>query len=549
MGYEDVIKQLDNQSFLDKLYGFAYKRCSDSHAAEDLCSEIIMKTLTSARRNPQIVHIQAYIWAVAHKVYADFCEKRRIDKGRVSEDDYSESAMNVQTNAIDEFLDSEDDDRRLQAILRNIAFLSKIHREVMVLYYIDEVKTADIAKQLDISEAAVKQRLFSARNQVKEEAKTMQSSITLKPVHIAFSGTGSPVGNDPRCKAERVLSKNLVYLCRKQALTAKEISEKLNVPLPYVEDEIDIQLKGENGSYGLLRKVGKDKYIANFLLLDISELEAGTNAYLKHLDDFCSSLKTYIEASREKILAFPFLSKQDDIRFILWSLISKAVWKLNGAVCDLLKTKYFADIELVKRDFTVYGAAIKEGEKHDLGFYGCDGFRDVIREYSVYGYSSVFVSNVYGKRLDAHFHCEHHVLTDPLLLITLRSIGGLPIASLSEDEKETAAKAIECGYLRKDGGMLTPKIVVFAEKNENDFYNLLSGFSGEINRIAEAVAAELSGCIKQYVPKHLMGEYTMFSMASSDRILFETIEACIAADLLTVPESRLCGEGVMMIVK
>lgn len=549
MGYEDIIKQLDSQEFLEKLYGYAYKRCSDSHTAEDLCSEIIVKVLTSARRNPQIAHIHAYIWAVAHKAYADFYQKQRADRERVSDDEFSENSMNIQANPIDEFLDSEEDNRRLQAILRNIAFLSKIYRDVMVLYYIDELKTADIAKRLGISETAVKQRLFSARNQVKEEAEVMQSNITLKPIDIAFIGTGNPVGNDPRDKAQRVLSKNLLYLCRNQALTAKELSEKLNVPLPYVEDEIDIQLKGENGSYGLLRQVGKDRYIANFLLLDIPELEAGTNAYTKHLEEFCSSLKSYIVANREKILAFPFLSKQDDIRFILWSLISNTVWKLDSAVCDLLKEKYFTGVELVKRDFSIFGTAIKEGEKLDSGFYGCDGFRDDIREYSVYGYSSVSVSNVYGKRLDKHFSCGHHVLTDPLLLITLRSIGGLSIDSLSDDEKESAAKAIECGYLHKEGNTLTPKIVVFAEENENDFYNLLSGFNSAVNQLAETIAAELSGLIKQYVPKHLMGEYTMFSMASSIRILHETIEACIAADLLTVPGSRLCGEGVTMIVK
>lgn len=549
MGYEEVIQQFDSGDFLDKLYGFAYKRCSNSHTAEDLCSEIIVKVLSSARRNPQIEHIHAYIWAVAHKVYADFCEKRRIDSERLTTDEFSENVVNAQTNPIDEFLECEEDKRRLQSVLRNIAFLSKIYRDVMVMYYIDGLKTAEIAKKLSISETAVKQRLFSARNQIKEEAETMQAGATLKPINIAFIGTGNPVGNDPRGKAERVLSKNLVYLCRNQALTAKEISEKLNVPLPYVEDEIEIQLRGENGNYGLLRQVGKDKYIANILILDIPELEAGTKAYTKHLKEFCDGLNEMLDADSEKIMKFPFLSKQSDLRFVLWTLISKAVWKLDSAVCDLLKQKYFADIELIKRDFSTLGFAIKDGEKLDVRFYGCDGFKDVIQEYDVYGYSSIFVSNVYGERLDKHFSCGHHVLTDSLLLITVRAIGGLSVDTLTENEKETAAKAIECGYLRKDENMLYPKIVVFSEEKEWDFYGLLSGFDKTINVLAEKIAAELSGLIKRYVPKHLMNEYTMFSMGASIRILNDVIEACIAEELLTVPDSRLCGEGVMMIVK
>ena len=377
----------------------------------------------------------------------------------------------------------------------------------------------------------------------------MQANTTLKPIDIAFIGTGNPVGNDPRGKAERVLSKNLVYLCRNQALSAKEIAKNLDVPLPYIEDEIEIQLKGENGNYGLLRKVGKDKYIANILILDIPELEAGTNAYTKHLKEFCGGLKAVLDTDAEKIMSFPYLSPQNDIRFVLWTLISKAVWKLDGEVCDILKQKYFKDIELVKRDFSTFGCAIKGGETLDIGFYGCDGFRDVIREYDVYGYSSIFVSNVYGERLDKHFSCGHHVLTDSLLLITVRAIGGLPVDTLTEDEKETAAKAIECGYLRKDGDVLYPKIVVFSGKKEWDFYGLLSGFDKTVDALAEKIAIELSGLIRRYVPKHLMNEYTMFSMGASIRILHDVIEACIAEDLLTTPPSRLCGEGVMMMVE
>lgn len=549
MGYEDVIKQFDSTEFLDKLYGFAYKRCNDSHTAEDLCSEIIVKVLCSARKNPDIEYINAYIWSVAHKTYADFCEKRRIDSERLIADEFSEDVMNVQTNPIDEYLKNEEENCQLQDVLRKITFLSKIYRDVMVLYYIDGLKTAEIAKRLGISETAVKQRLFSARNQIKEEAEIMQANTTLKPIDIAFIGTGNPVGNDPRGKAERVLSKNLVYLCRNQALSAKEIAKNLDVPLPYIEDEIEIQLKGENGNYGLLRKVGKDKYIANILILDIPELEAGTNAYTKHLKEFCGGLKAVLDTDAEKIMSFPYLSPQNDIRFVLWTLISKAVWKLDGAVCDILKQKYFKDIELVKRDFSTFGCAIKGGETLDIGFYGCDGFRDVIREYDVYGYSSIFVSNVYGERLDKHFSCGHHVLTDSLLLITVRAIGGLLVDTLTEDEKETAAKAIECGYLRKDGDVLYPKIVVFSGKKEWDFYGLLSGFDKTVDALAEKIAIELSGLIRRYVPKHLMNEYTMFSMGASIRILHDVIEACIAEDLLTTPPSRLCGEGVMMMVE
>ena len=155
----------------------------------------------------------------------------------------------------------------------------------MVLYYLDEMKVKDISEKLNISETTVKQRLFFARNTVRKEVEIMnERNLSLKPVSLAFIGTGNPSGNDPRTKAERILSQNLVYACKDKAKSAKELSDELCVPMPYIEDELEIQLKGENGSYGLLRKMG-DKYISNVIIVENSEFNEAGKIYTKHLDE------------------------------------------------------------------------------------------------------------------------------------------------------------------------------------------------------------------------------------------------------------------------
>lgn len=106
-----------------------------------------------------------------------------------------------------------------------------------MLYYLDEMKVKDIAKKLGIGETTVKQRLFFARNTVRKEVEIMnERNLSLKPVSLAFIGTGNPSGNDPRTKAERILSQNLVYACKDKAKSAKELSDELCVPMPYIED-------------------------------------------------------------------------------------------------------------------------------------------------------------------------------------------------------------------------------------------------------------------------------------------------------------------------
>ena len=75
MKADETNKMLSDKSFLDKLYGFAYKRCSTSHDAEDLCSDIILAILRSVQRGKSIDNFYAFARTVAHHVYADFCEK------------------------------------------------------------------------------------------------------------------------------------------------------------------------------------------------------------------------------------------------------------------------------------------------------------------------------------------------------------------------------------------------------------------------------------------------------------------------------------------
>ncbi|MHB1151799.1 MAG: RNA polymerase sigma factor [Eubacteriales bacterium] len=469
MRAEETIKHLDDKEFLDKLYGYAYKRCGTSHEAEDLCSDIVLSILKGIRKNPDIRNFYAFAWTVAHRVYADFAQKRKMHTGIIEYDECC-NAINMQTNDIDEYLETEEDTCALKHIIREISFLSKIYRDVMVMYYLDGMKTADIAVKLGISENNVKQRLFSARNTVKKEAEKMDNDYTLKPVEIAFVGSGNPVGNDPRVNAERVLSQNVVYLCKNTARSAKEISEMLNIPMVFIEDELEIQCRGANGSYGLLRRLDNGKYISNIIILDIPEYEAANHAYTDILEEFCARLKIYIDTNKARILSFPFLNKQNDVRFITWSLISPIIWSLDSAVRDILHKKYFSDVKVLKREFSTVGFAVKSDEKLNMGFYGCDG----ISANNICGYSEVRFTNIYGNRIEKHCGCGHNISTDKTLMMTIRVVDGLDVESLSDEDKEIAAKAIECGYIKRADNILRRKFSCSARRVKRISIHFLS---------------------------------------------------------------------------
>jgi len=538
----EVLALLEKKDFLDSLCGFAYKRTNNSHEAQDLCSDIILAAISSARKNSDIKNPYAFIWTVARRVYADYSEKRRLSANSAVSG-YFDEALNVRFDPIDEYIENENDKSQLKRIMREIMFLSKIYRDVCVMHYLDEMKISDIAKRLGISENAVKQRLHSARENIKKGVEKMENAnLTLKPVDIAYIGTGNPVGNDPCELAHRSFSKNLVYLCKDTERSIKEISEMLGVPMPFVEEEVNIQLHGKNGYYGLLRKTDSGKYISNFIIVDYGDCMKVNEMYKKNTDIIAQKFDAYLKKNEQKILDMPFLNKQTDVRFIAWSLISRVNWWFAGNVEESIAKKYFSDVTPTKRDFFAFGIAHYDDKPFEIGFYGCDGNT----AYDIDEYAKVFISNIYGRRIQKHFSCGQDVSQDKQLRLTIRAIKGISLSSLSEDEKETAAKAIESGYIKKENDALYPKILV--SESEKIYSDIIDGFIGETNELVEPVADEMHGFIKKYVPGHLMGEYKLFVKQTSCGLLDGMIEKCIELGTLVPPEKTPSAEGVIMTV-
>ena len=547
MKTNEILKLIGDKEFLDKIYQFSYRRCNTSYEAEDLCSDIILAVISAVHNQEGIENFYAFVWTIARRVYADYSEKRNQASKTVSIEN-GDLLLAAKENEIDSFIEEAAEQEQIKKIFAEISFLSKAYREVMVLYYLDEMKVKDIALKLGINETTVKQRLFSARNTVRREVENMnERNLSLKPIRLAIVGTGNPMGNDPRTKADRVLSQNLIYLCKDKAKTAKELSEELCVPMPYIEDELEIQVYGENGKYGMLRKLDNGKYITNILLVDYSEYDEANKIYEKHLDEYIPILKNNFEKQKQDILLFPYLSKQSDATFILWGLISRTIWIFEKRVKEVIGKNYFSDVEPVKREFTTVATAFRDDMNPNFGFYGCDG----IQSNSVWKYRYVHFSNIYGARKEKHFACGHNITNDDKLLLTLKALDGtLSIDELNDTEKEVAAKAIECGYIKKCGKILLPQIVAYEKKFDKAFHNMAIALNENTEALVERIAKELSEFMRKHIPEHLMNEYEYYiGCIAGVRFLHETIEACIKEGLLCEPENKIGAEGVLMVIE
>lgn len=549
MKTDEILKRMDDQEFLDKIYQFSYHRCDTSHEAEELCSDILLSVLSAAYRQDSIENFYAFVWTIARRVYADFCEKRQRRRRSLSLESL-ELSLAAGENEIDQLIEDTAAAEHLKKIFTEIAFLSKIYREVMIMYYLEEKKIGEIAAELGIRDTTVKQRLFSARNIIRKEVETMSDRIlSLKPVHLSFAGMGKPGGNNPAAKAERTFSQNLIYLCKDKPRSAKELSEELCVPMPYVEEELLIQCGGENGRYGALRQTEHGTYATNILVADYSEYDKANQIYEKYIPDISVRLKAAVEKYQEELLAFPYLAPPKDLATVLWTVIPRAIWGFEEDICTLLKSGYFADISEPDRPYSCVAVAYGKDDaaaKSQIPFYGCD----TTCADAVGGYQHVFAENIYGSRLDKHFAYGHNLSQDAKLLMVLRAIDGLSVNSLTDDERELAAKCIECGYLCRQGDTLAPAILILRSEDAEPFWTLHNRLSESLQDITKELAAQLARFIKEHIPAHLSGEYRSYVRCiASERFLPGLIEECIRTGLLDTPESRLSNRGVLMVVR
>ena len=540
MKKQDLLKYFDDY-LLDKLFGFCYARTNDSYEAEELCSDIIYALVKAAHNDGKIESVYPFIWRVARNVYADFSNNRRKHAETIYEGDPEEILI-----AVAEEDTSDDTVELLTSVYRRIAFLTKAYREVMIMFYIDGLSTAQIAKAQGTSEGAVRQRLFSARQKIKSEVEEMTETynkpVALDKIDYVIWGTGNPAWGDPRNVCTRMFSNHVVWLCHKKPMSASEIAEELNVPTIYVEEELEILCKGENGKYGFLRRLENGKYALNFILFDKDIFEKANAIYTDQLPKICETISKYIDEHKSEYLAFPYLNKKVDMNLILWQQVYNIAGAFSNCVQSALEKNYFADVEKTDRPFMVFGYV-------DNGKYYGGGW-DGVNAQNVCGFSNVHLDNIYITRIKKHFHCGLNVSRDPQIQLALRAIDGLDITSLSEAEKEHAAKAIDCGYLYREGDTLYTKILVSALSDRNRLFDISNALqNGYFDADAEIVAAKVAELIKKSVPDYLLGEWRLANNLASMPVLDAVVECLIGKGILTPPDDGIGAEGCWMSVE
>ena len=140
--------------YTKKLFGFALARTNSITEAEELASRITLEVYTSLLRRDEINNVDGYIYKIAQNVYSRYIESGK--RERFLSFDEAIAADNCVLNGQNEFIEIIAESESYQLLRREIAYLSKLQREIVVAHYFDGLKLSEIAEKMNLPLGSVK---------------------------------------------------------------------------------------------------------------------------------------------------------------------------------------------------------------------------------------------------------------------------------------------------------------------------------------------------------------------------------------------------------
>lgn len=465
----DILEQ-----YVERVYGYALNHTYSREEAEELAQEILYTAVRELPKLKDEEKFEPWLWGVAGNVTKSY--RRFMGKQRAM---YSYD-MPEDLTYEDEF--SEGQEEVYDALRRKIAMLSALYRDIVVLYYYDDLSVKQISERLNIPEGTVTWRLSEARKKLKKECDTMKESA-LKPVELVISISGSGEYNGttspfPYTYINDALSQNILYQCYEQARTVEELAGICGVPAYYVEDRIDNLVKREAVSEPV-----KGKYRTEFMIYSdkvseyskkVGELFAPVvndmvNAMRKLADDV-DELGIYTAGkSKEElvylygIMALEHLSKTHN----------PVEWKEHPVRYDGGRWSYHAHL-MDNHKYPVRGLGREQSANRGTG----GTYSHTSYHFGDFSYRKMMWANQVNV-------CE-------------AVLNGTEIT-----DTEAAACAIEEGFLIRRDGKLTVAVPAFTKTQYERFTQLAEEvFATVISAYAEAVRKYVAG-YKKLFPVHL----------------------------------------------
>lgn len=281
--------------YVDRLYAAAVKKTGDSHAAEDIVQETFLAALGQMARGKRPDNLQAWLLRILSNKYCDWL-REKYRKPQVSFEEYP---CDIPEETWD-----DDTEEKLEAVHRELGYLARIHREVMVRFYLRGETLEQIARELEVPTGTVKSRLSIGRQHIREGVADMENYTrqSYEPDILKMSCSGGiGIHGEPFSLVEEsdVLAQSILICAYPKPMTETELARQLGVPVAFVEPVAAKLVEGE-----LMRRTDGGKVYTDFIIYTERDRREPFQKQLdlvdRHFDLFWGGMEKALVQLREK---------------------------------------------------------------------------------------------------------------------------------------------------------------------------------------------------------------------------------------------------------
>ncbi len=150
-----------------RVLAFCHAKVSSAHAAEDLAQEALLRGFRGLATLADPEKFGAWIRGIALRVCLDWLKSKQTSQVPFTalSDGYNPAESLAERNGDPA---AEDRAATLRQLMAEVESLPEAYREVLMLYYYDDVTYAELAATLGVSAATINARLTKARAMLRE---------------------------------------------------------------------------------------------------------------------------------------------------------------------------------------------------------------------------------------------------------------------------------------------------------------------------------------------------------------------------------------------
>ncbi len=531
--------------YVEYLFALALKKCGDVNDAEDLTQETLLAALQHLNRGQIITNTKYWLTSVLSNKWNEALRKKY-------------KLPYVSVDVIPEIEDFSDDDcvdrPTAVQVRREVAYLAKLQREVIVKHYLEGKKVQDIADELGVPKGTVLSRLSSGRDQMRKGFDSMEQyeKQSYVPEHLEIGCIGCPGFHDEPWSlvADDLMKQNILIIAYDHPVTAMEIAKALGIPMPYVENAVDDLVACE-----LMARSG-NKVVTDFFISTPAQRSEKLDIQLEF-------------ANRQYEAVWKLIMELfSDIQHLRWYqglFESEQRNLLYYAMIDVLVRGEFQAIKRIVDTAEHYperpdgGRWIAQGTRYPAGFsweddlfskYCCGGERRA--NWNNFFSSKSVELHVYDTQpdLNKYEHGPVEIHDDNLckMLYILHKQIPFEYTGFNLRYLEDIPHLISCGVLREKNGTPRVAIPVLRKEQFSEMLGINASYIEKLGDLIETPLRDIFPSLKLTVPAHLEGKIGEFRKYAFYCFPMAIVKRAIA-DGVYAPDGQSKGIPMVLVIE